>query len=172
MVKKNSIPCEWKILRNPRQSIIRSNHGNMTFSLANSVKQVQERQTKHDGEAPSPSPKSNRLNMWSRAGVSCLYVLYVYTALTVPVDIRSSTVSPSLLRLRQGLSPHIRHRCVLKSQHGANISGGLFNMQKGTLWESKHWESLEIYLQMKQDFRPKLKPRNGGLLPVFRDWIF
>lgn len=94
-LKKNSTPCEWKILRNPRQSIIKSNHGNMTFSLANSVKQVQERQTKHDGEAASPSPKSNRLNMWSRAGVSCSYVLYVYTVLTVPVDIRSSTVSPS-----------------------------------------------------------------------------
>lgn len=166
MVKKNSTPCEWKILRNPRQSIIKSNHGNMTFSLANSVKQAQEQHTKHDGEAPSPSPKSNRLNMWSQ---SCSDVLYVYKVLTVPVDTGSSTVSPSLLLLRQGLSPHLRHRCVLKSQHGTNISGGFFNMQKGTLWESKHWESLEIYLQMKQDFRPKLKPRNRGLLPVFRD---
>lgn len=124
--------------RNPKQ-LLNLTMGTWHFSLASPIKQDQEEHTKHDGEAPSSNPMSNPLNMWSRAGISCSYVLYVYKVLTVLVDTRSfHSLSSSLLQLSQGLSPHLSHHCILKSQHGTNISGRFFNMQKGTLWESKH----------------------------------
>lgn len=139
-------------------------------------------------EKPLPqAPKSNRLNMWSRAGVSCSYVLYVYTALTVPVDIRSSTVSPSLLRLRQGLSPHIRHRCVLKSQQTfQEVSltckrGPSGNLNIGRVWRSTYkwnktsdpsWnQGTEAYYLFSEIGFFKVFILNICLQPSVRVWV-